>query len=1048
MKKWYIIILLAFCLSPVAFSQIDTAFWFTAPSLTATHTPTNIWLVIVTYGDGAEVSISQPARPRTLMTERRIEANSTFTFNVKAVNDYTNEIETKADQLAHDNGIYIRSSVPVSAYYVATDPNSEIYTLKGQHGLGIEFVVPTQNRRPCTHEKPAYNSIEMVATEDNTTITIETTQPTNELATAGTVTVTLNRGQSYAIRSREPNTPGVNHLGGTRIKSDKPIAVNTTEDSSGWPGSGRDLIGEQLVPVSLVGCNYIAVSNNSDNEYAYFYSLDNTPVEIYTKGADGTSDVLVGTTPTNGPLEVQLKKQSAQTFYSLTNTPFVLYQITADGLELSGTMLPALNCSGSDEVSYIPALNTVASNVTILTRTEFTDGFSVNGDAQRLSAASFLPVPGAPEWSYSPFITIQLEGSEKTLRIRNHKGVFHLGVMDGGGGAVSYGYFSNFGKISMSCSSLQNYYYEGQDIHLHLVAAETYDSIWWEGPKGIFGINDSTPVIPNATRADRGMYVVNGIPKEGCEIDPDTFYLTILEAVGEPRIENICYGDPVTIQSNGDAPYTWFKDDEPMPEQTSSTYTYTPTASSSFVISSTTPGEDVFSQGAIREYTYTEQKDTAIMWAETYKHCIPGEEYVFNVSLGVTGTNPVAPRLLLYVNGVYSEPRALPNNSTGQILSITFKPQDRYAVMRLVAVNTRPNRHFNLESLSLKPVLSKTELIDVNLLPKPTSEMPLAVLNYCDTLPAFVWRGKEIYTPGTYLDTTRSSYGCDSIYHTLIFDTIHCVPPCPIPLMSDTAATVCDTMPKFIWHGKTCMAPGEYYDTIRSRGCDSIYQKLTLSTVSCMPDPIAFTLDSTVEACDGDSSFYLPIHLTSGSPEWAVVSYINRKDTFSFSAGQQGVEVPLEAEPNYYSIKVVLSSSQYASRDSAVTHLTVFYDPQKVFAQKWNNVFAIYSPQASGYPEYTWTAYHWYRDNVDLQVSTSFYHIENGVFMPRDCYRVLLTRSKDLVTLFTCPYCISPETDLQNVSETTPTNIRKFIRQGQLIICVDGIEYNALGTRQ
>ena len=683
--------------------------------------------------------------------------------------------------------------------------------------------------------------------------------------------------------------------------SDKPIAVNSTDDSA-ETGNDKDLVGEQLVPTIWSSNHYIAVSNNSTHEYAYFFAVGTDPVDIYT--TDGTTETLVGTAVPGQPLEYKLQQLSAQVFYSKDNAPFILFQLTGNGGELSGTILPALNCSGSDEVSYIPALNTIASNVTILTRTEFISGFSVNGDAARLPASVFLPVPGAPEWSYTPSTIIQLEGSEKTLRIRNHLGVFHLGVLDATQGAVSYGFFSNFGKVAMSCSAMKDYYYSGEDIQLHLVASENFDHIWWEGPKGIFGEDDGDPIIHNATMADAGMYVVTGTHKDGCELTPDTFFLTILDTVALSRKEIVCYGDPVTIESTGEEPFEWFKDDEPMPEQTTATYSYTPKTSSTFIIASTTPGIDIFASVDTTEYTYEEEKDTMVIWTDTYQHCMPGVEYVFTVSLGVNGTNPVPPRLLLYVNGVYSETKALPNNCTGQILTLRFTPQDRYAVMRLVAVNTKMGRHFQVESMSLKPILPLTETVDIDLQPLPTIDS-IAILDYCDTLPTYVWRDREIIEPGLYKDTSFSVYSCDSVYHILLFDTVHCVPPCPIPvIMQDTVVTMCDSLPYYSWRGRQLTTPGDYGDTVYSHGCDSLYYYLHLHTVYCIPDSITFTMSPTMEVCDGEPSVDWPIHVLTGIPEVATIYLADKVYTQEITRATTELDIPIQMQPNYYGMSL------------------------------------------------------------------------------------------------------------------------------------------------
>ena len=250
-------------------AQIDTEFWFAAPHLAANHTPEYIRMVVVTYDESVRISIDQPAANRVLVSEQTVRANSTWSFSLKDVPDYRNTVETNADGSAHNNGLRITSTGKVSVYYVATAQNSEIYTLKGHYALGTDFVVPQQYRYKChqnSGDPLAYASIEVVAPQDNTHVTFTTLVPTN-LGDAGTYTVTLMKGQSYAIRARDGNTPGNMHLGGTLVHSDQPVAVNTTDDSAtnfernDW--GDKDLVGEQLVPNMYVGSSYIVAANNS-----------------------------------------------------------------------------------------------------------------------------------------------------------------------------------------------------------------------------------------------------------------------------------------------------------------------------------------------------------------------------------------------------------------------------------------------------------------------------------------------------------------------------------------------------------------------------------------------------------------------------------------------------------------------------------------------------------------------------------------------------------------------------------------------------------------
>src|SRR6201999_3016483 len=73
-----------------------------------------------------------------------------------------------------------------------------------------------------------------------------------------TYTIVLNKGQTYSIRANGIN--GSDHLSGSEITSDKPIAVTQKDDSiqATWD-YGADIVGDQLVPTNVVGTEYIVV---------------------------------------------------------------------------------------------------------------------------------------------------------------------------------------------------------------------------------------------------------------------------------------------------------------------------------------------------------------------------------------------------------------------------------------------------------------------------------------------------------------------------------------------------------------------------------------------------------------------------------------------------------------------------------------------------------------------------------------------------------------------------------------------------------------------
>ena len=84
-------------------------------------------------------------------------------------------------------------------------------------------------------------------------------------------TITLNRGETFSAKSCGQEAS--RHLGGTRITSTKPIAVNSTDDSV-LHGGSKDAVGDQILPIEFAGTEYIAIHNGTNFEGVYIYALE------------------------------------------------------------------------------------------------------------------------------------------------------------------------------------------------------------------------------------------------------------------------------------------------------------------------------------------------------------------------------------------------------------------------------------------------------------------------------------------------------------------------------------------------------------------------------------------------------------------------------------------------------------------------------------------------------------------------------------------------------------------------------------------------------
>lgn len=93
---------------------------------------------------------------------------------------------------------------------------------------------------------------------------------------------------------------------------------------------------------------------------------------------------------------------------------------------------------------------------------------------------------------------------------------------------------------------------------------------------------------------------------------------------------------------------------------------------------------------------------------------------------------------------------------------------------------------------------------------------------YFCTNSTYNFRGKILSYPGIYYDTLQTNSGCDSIFELRLFNYSSFV--------QMDSATICENEP-YIWRGRQLNTPGIYADTFQTtNGCDSVFM-LKLKTV-------------------------------------------------------------------------------------------------------------------------------------------------------------------------------------------------------------------------
>jgi gliding motility-associated-like protein len=439
-KKILLLVVMFFSSFSLLYAQTDTSFWFVAPEVSyASSYDRPIYLHISSYSQPAVISISQPANPSFGVITQSISANQTFTVNLSAKID---SVENKPPNKVLNRGIHISSSAPVSIYYeVATNPNTDLFVLKGKHALGKEFYIPSQNKMAnrSGYSPEAFSAFDIVATENNTVVSI--TPKKNVIAhTAGTTfNVTLNKGQTYSATATSQSAAG--HLIGSKVTATKPIAI-TVKDDLVESGACADLQGDQIVPVNVIGSDYIVVKGSlSFSDGVYIVAAYNN-TSVYLNGS-GTAITTINAG------DYYVYDLSAPVVNIHASNPVYVYHNTGTGCEIGGALLPGLCGTGANSVQLVRTTNG-PMYINIVTTNAAKSGFLVNGNPGVINASAFSPVPGSTSLVYA-FINISgsiIVGNPN--QISNTLGSFHLGVINGGATGTSYGYFSGYSAMNFN----------------------------------------------------------------------------------------------------------------------------------------------------------------------------------------------------------------------------------------------------------------------------------------------------------------------------------------------------------------------------------------------------------------------------------------------------------------------------------------------------------------------------------------------------------------------------------------------------------------------
>ena len=445
--KFVRLVFLLIIVPAILHGQTNTDFWFAAPEVTAGHGDNPIYLRLTSFSQTATVIITEPANTTTNFPPiyLTIPANTTTSVNLTSVKS---QVECQPANTVLDYGLHIHSDVAITVYYeVAHYFNPELFTLKGNNALGTSFYIPSQNvmYNDPAYSPTAYSSFDIVATEDNTTVYITPKKAITGHPAGIQFSVVLNQGQVYSARAS--SNAASEHLMGSVVTSDKPVSITVKDDSDRYTGQGcADLTGDQIVPVNIIGTDYIVVrgyTNNSMNDWFFVTATaDNTQVSV---NGTGVTTLSAGNTyassMTTGNLCTSVH----------TDKPVYLWHLTGYGCEAGSSLLPAMNCTGSTQVAF-NRTTAYSFELIVLTKVGAQGSFLMDGNPNLITAVMFATVPGNPAYVYARIDFASSVLSVGAHMLTNTADIFHMGVIqtyDATQAGCAYGFFSDFASLNL-----------------------------------------------------------------------------------------------------------------------------------------------------------------------------------------------------------------------------------------------------------------------------------------------------------------------------------------------------------------------------------------------------------------------------------------------------------------------------------------------------------------------------------------------------------------------------------------------------------------------
>ena len=473
------------------------------------------------------------------------------------------QVEPIGSEVVEEKAIHIVSDQPMNVFAMNWSPSSaDAAVIFPIDAIGNEYYAmcydPHINESSSGAPGNGKNSeFLVVATEDNTKISITPTKITDQLRAANvSFTITLNKGQLYQVQSmNHANLVGQGDLTGSYIKSDKPVAFYSGSWSTTIPADSNvdawDHLYEQIPPVRSWGRKFVTVplKGRSEDRFRIIASEDKTSIRI------GSNNPIV----LNKGQFYEFKLTKDQPSYIESDHPILLAQFMVSNSVDRPAGVSSSNWDGDPLMLIISPVDETREAVTFVAydSPNIKSKYFVNV-VTRIEYSSFITLDGQPVvfqiLPSSGFAYAQVAITKGNHNLNSSQpGKGFIAYVYGYGGVESYGYGVGF-NLSIKLDLGGDLHFVKDTILLCKGQAKILDA-GSHFSKFLWSTGDTTQTI-FVTKA--GYSSVRASTSDGCTLKDSIYTYVSNPVINLGNDTTVCYPKSIKLDAGpGFLSYNW-----------------------------------------------------------------------------------------------------------------------------------------------------------------------------------------------------------------------------------------------------------------------------------------------------------------------------------------------------------------------------------------------------------------------------------------------------------------------------------------------------------